>query len=229
MKTINLDSRLSLVASFVRKGSRVADIGTDHAYIPVYLVQTGVSPSAVAADLRKMPLENAKKTIEQYNLSSKISTVLSDGLDGIEKSCCDDIVIAGMGGMLIAEILSKSNRIYDKRLRLVLQPMSHQEDVRKFLFENGFKIVEEGCSFDKKHCYCVIAAEFTGEKKEYSPAMIYTGTLYKRKDESAKVYLANQLSRLTKRRDSLEKAGTSPAEVESLSEIIDDYKKLTED
>ena len=80
MKTINLDSRLSLVASFVRKGSRVADIGTDHAYIPVYLVQTGVSPSAVAADLRKMPLENAKKTIEQYDLSSKISTVLSDGL-----------------------------------------------------------------------------------------------------------------------------------------------------
>ena len=97
MKTINLDSRLSLVASFVRKGSRVADIGTDHAYIPVYLVQTGVSPSAVAADLRKMPLENAKKTIEQYDLSSKISTVLSDGLDGIEKNCCDDIVIAGMG------------------------------------------------------------------------------------------------------------------------------------
>lgn len=229
MKTINLDSRLSLVASFVRTGSRVADIGTDHAYIPVYLVQTGVSPSAVAADLRKMPLENAKKTIEQYDLSSKISTALSDGLDGIDKNCCDDIVIAGMGGMLIAEILSRTDWIYDKRFRLVLQPMSHQEDVRKFLFENGFEIVEEGCSSDKKHCYCVIAAEFTGEKKNYSPAMIYTGTLYKRKDETAKAYLANQLSRLTKRRNSLEKAGTSPTEVESLSKIIDDYIKLTED
>lgn len=229
MKIINLDPRLSLVASLVRNGSRIADIGTDHAYIPVYLLQGGVSPSAVAADLRKMPLENAKKTIETYSLSNLITTVLSDGLDNIDKNCCDDIIIAGMGGLLIEEILSRTEWVYNKKYRFVLQPMSHQEDVRRFLFERGFKIVQEKCCLDGKHCYCVIAAEFTGEKYNYTPARIFTGTLPEGCDEVASVYLKNQLSRLEKRRNALKKAGTEPEETERLTEIIDDFKRITED
>lgn len=229
LKTINLDSRLSLVASLVRNGSRIADIGTDHAYIPVYLLQSGVSPSAVAADLRKMPLENAKKTIETYSFSNSITTALSNGLDSIDKDCCDDIIIAGMGGLLIKEILSRTEWVYNKKYRLVLQPMSHQEDVRRFLFEHGFKIVREKCCLDGKHCYCVIAAEFTGEKYNYTPARIFTGTLPENDDEAAAVYLNNQLLRLEKRKNALQKAGTEPDEVKRLSEIIDDFKRITED
>lgn len=229
LQTLNLDSRLLLVASFVRNGSKVADIGTDHAYIPVYLLQKGISPSAVAADLRKMPLENAKKTIARFGLSSKIQTVLSDGLDKIDKDSCNDIIIAGMGGLLIIEILARTSWIFSKKYRIILQPMSHREDVRRFLFENGFEIREEKCCLDGKHCYCVIAAEYTGKKTEHTPAEIYVGTLAKRKDEAAQIYLKNTLSRLEKRRDALKKANAAPNEAEKLSSIIDDFKKLTED
>ncbi len=228
LQTLNLDLRLLLVASLVRNGSKVADIGTDHAYIPVYLLQKGVSPSAVAADLRKMPLENAKKTIDRFGLSSKIQTIISDGLDKIDASSCDDIIIAGMGGLLIEEILSRTSWVFNEKYRLILQPMSHQEDVRRFLFENGFEIKEEKCCLDKKHCYCVIAAEYNGKKIEHTPSEIYIGTLSKNKDEASRVYLKNTLSRLTKRREALKKANTEPDEVEKLSKIIDDYKRLTE-
>lgn len=229
LPTLNLDSRLSLVASLVRNGSKVADIGTDHAYIPVYLLQKGVSPSAVAADLRKMPLENAKKTIARFELSSKIQTVLSNGLDKIDKNSCNDIIIAGMGGLLILEILSRTSWVFNEKYRLVLQPMSHSEDVRRFLFENGFEIKEEKCCLDGKHCYCVIAAEYTGRKTKHTPAEIYVGTLAKEKDEAAHIYLKSTLSRLEKRRNALKKANAVPNEAEKLSMIIDDFKKLTED
>lgn len=229
LKTVNLDSRLVLVASFVRNGSRVADIGTDHAYIPVYLIQKGISPFAVASDLRKMPLENARKTIESYGLSDFIKTTLSDGLDEIDPDSCNDIIIAGMGGILIAEILSRTSWIYNEKYRLILQPMSHCEDVRKFLFENGFEIVREKCCTDKKHCYCVLAAEFTGKKLDYSPARVYTGVLPECAGEAETLYLKNRLSRLEKRKDALQNAQAEPDEVERLTKVVNDFKKLTED
>lgn len=229
MQIVKLDSRLSSVASLVRNGSRVADVGTDHAYLPVYLLQTGVSPSAVAADLRKMPLENARKTVEMYSLEDKITTVLSDGLDSIDKDTCDDIVIAGMGGLLITELISRTVWLRNSRYRLVLQPMSHAEDVRRFLFENGFEIVEECCTRDGRHYYCVIAAEYSGERTFYSPAAVYVGKLDAGSDEVTRTYLEKQLQRLEKRCNALKKASAyNDAEVEKLSEIIIDFKRLTE-
>lgn len=229
LEKLNLDQRLLCVASFVRCGSRVADIGTDHAYIPVYLLQNGISPSAVAADLREMPLKNAEKTIAQFSLTDKIQTVLSDGLNKIDKDSCDDIIIAGMGGLLIEEILSNTQWILDNKYRLILQPMSHQEDVRRFLFENGFEIIGEKCCHDSKHCYCVIAAQYCGRKKEYTPAEIYTGTLNKNGDEASKIYLQKQLNRLSKRHNALKNAAIEPNEVLRLAAIIDDFKRITED
>ena len=226
---INLDPRLSCVASFVRCGSRVADIGTDHAYIPVYLLLSGISPSAVAADLREMPLKNAEKTIGQFSLTDSVKTILSDGLDNIDKDSCDDIIIAGMGGLLITEILSRTEWIFNKKYRLILQPMSHPEDTRKFLFENGFEIKGEKCCLDSKHCYCVTAAEYTGNKREYTPAEIYTGTLHKSDGEAARIYLESIFRRLEKRCAALKKALSEPEEVQRLTAIIEDFKRLTED
>ncbi len=229
MQTLKLDTRLSLVASFVRNGSRVADIGTDHAYIPVYLLQNGLSPFALAADLREMPLENAAKTIEKYALGDRIKTVLSDGLEKIQPNSCDDIIIAGMGGLLIAQLLSKAAWLKNEKYRLVLQPMSHQEDVRRFLYENGFDIVREGCCCDERHCYCVIAAQYSGRAVAFTPAMPYTGTLWKSSDPAARLYLEKQLSRLVKRRDALRNATPDASEVGELSAIIDDFRRLQND
>lgn len=230
MQTVKLDPRLSSVAALVRQGSRVADIGTDHAYLPVFLLQTGVSPSAVAADLRKMPLENARKTVEAYSLGGKITTVLSDGLDTIDPESCDDIVIAGMGGLLITELISRTLWLKNSRFRLVLQPMSHAEDLRRFLFENGFEIIEEHCSQDGRHCYCVMAAEYKGEVFPFSPALPYIGKLAENRDEITAIYLQKQLSRLEKRCTALKNAAAdNSGEVERLSEIIEDFKRLTEE
>lgn len=229
MQTVKLDSRLSSVAALVRSGSRVADIGTDHAYVPVYLLQSGISPSAVAADLRKMPLENAKKTISLYSLENKITTVLSDGLDGIDSACCDDIIIAGMGGLLITELISRTEWLKNNRYRLVLQPMSHAEDLRRYLFENGFEIVEERCSKDGRHYYCSMAAEYRGTALNYSPAAPYIGRLGSSGDEITLTYLKKQLSRLEKRRDALENAAADNTEqVLKLSRIISDFKRIME-
>lgn len=230
LQTVKLDARLLSVAALVRPGSRVADIGTDHAYIPVYLLQNGVSPSAVAADLREMPLENAKKTIKMYSLENRIKTVLSDGLDGISENDCDDVVIAGMGGLLMTELIARTNWLKNGRFRLVLQPMSHAHELRRFLLENGFDVVEERCSKDGRHYYCAIAAEYTGKAQPFSPAVPYVGTLYRHDDEITKAYLKKQLSCLEKRFCALKNAtADNAAEVARLSEIINDFKRLTEE
>ena len=103
MSKIKLDDRLKSVASLVRNGKRVADIGTDHGYLVAYLVENNICPCGIAADLRKGPLENARQTVIQQGLSDKIELILSDGLENISPDSCDDIVIAGMGGNLIAK------------------------------------------------------------------------------------------------------------------------------
>ena len=97
MQNIKLDSRLAAIASLVRKNSRLADIGTDHAYIPVYLVNEGVITEAIAADINEGPLRNADKNIMLYGLCDKITTLLSDGLVRLPENSADDIIIAGMG------------------------------------------------------------------------------------------------------------------------------------
>ena len=138
MGKIRLDSRLSAVAELVREGSTVADIGTDHAYLLAYLLQKGRIKKGIAADLRKGPLENARKTLADCSMLGQVSLVLSDGLDEIKKGDCDEITIAGMGGILIKEILERTEWVYDEKIHIIAQPMTHGEVLRRFLLENGF-------------------------------------------------------------------------------------------
>ena len=120
--------RLQMVADFVRDGAAVADIGTDHAYLPVALVLSGKCPRAVVSDLREMPLENARQAIRRYHLEDRIVACLSDGLDEIAPDWAQDIIIAGMGGELIAAILARAPWLRNEGKRLILQPMTHAED-----------------------------------------------------------------------------------------------------
>ena len=223
--SIQLDPRLSLVASFVRQGSALADIGTDHAYLPVYLVETGRCPRAVASDLRKGPLANAGQTVREHGLESRIATVLSDGLDALAPNCADDVVLAGMGGILIAELLSRAAWLRDPAVQIIAQPMSHAEDVRRFFFQNGFSLDREACARDGRHCYVAMAAHYTGEPTVPSPALPYGGLLFGQTDEAAARYLHQQLLRLQKRRDALARAGKDPQEVARLSAVIEDFER----
>lgn len=111
---IVLSPRLKTAADMVRKGVVAADIGTDHAYLPSYLVLSGICPRALACDLRKGPLENAAKALEHWNIADKITLRLSDGLDELSAGEADDIIMAGMGGILIAKLLERTEWVKTK-------------------------------------------------------------------------------------------------------------------
>lgn len=172
---ITLDKRLSVVAAMVRPGSRLADIGTDHAYLPVHLVQTGVCPSAIASDIGAGPLDAARHTVTANGLTSEIALRLGDGLSTVTAEEVEDIAIAGMGGETIAAILEAAPWVKDGRLRLILQPMTKAEDLRRWLLTNGFAILEERLIQDKRHLYPVMAAEYTAAAPCQDDLLIYGG------------------------------------------------------
>lgn len=140
---INISKRLKCVAGLVNKGARVADIGTDHAYLPIYLVQNGISNKVYACDVRKEPLRRAKLHIDEYGLSDKITTQLCDGLKGINKGDVDTVTICGMGGKLMKNILKAGIDKLGDNTQLVLSAQSELRDFRKYLLETGIDIKSE--------------------------------------------------------------------------------------
>lgn len=214
---IKLDTRLKMAAEEVRHGKKFADIGTDHAYLPAYLIENGICPRAIAADIGKGPLENARKvTSTSKDLSDKIELRLSDGLKEISEEEADDIVIAGMGGILISEILTAAPWVKNESKRLILQPMSHAEDVRQYLCENGFEIIKEKACTDGKHNYILIVAEFRNKKNDKDEAFYYKGLIQYDESEEAKKYHNSRMTSLIKKRDALKTAGHDVTEIERI-------------
>ncbi len=194
-----LDSRLLLCADFVRVGAKLADIGTDHAYLPVKLCLDGRIPSAIAADINAEPLQRGKQTIERYNLGDKITTRLCDGLSGISPDEVDDIVIAGMGADTIIGIISASPWLRDNSKHLILQPMTKSERVVRYLYDNGFEIIKQkGCVAENKP-YCVMLVEYTGHTTPCTELFTYIGKLSPKEYAEDKLYLELQAKILTKR------------------------------
>ena len=214
---IKLDTRLKLAADEVRPGKKVVDIGTDHAYLPAFLVENGICTEAIAADIGKGPLENAKKVVStSKDLSEKIQLRLSDGLKEIKSDEAEDIVIAGMGGILISEILTSAPWVKDETKRLILQPMSHAEDVRRYLCENGFEILKEKACTDGKHNYIIIVAEFRNKANDKDEAFYYKGLIQYDNSEDAQRYHASRMASLIKKRDALKNAGQNVEEIEKI-------------
>lgn len=217
---LKLKPRLRMTADMVRRGSRLADIGTDHAYLPAALILDGTICSAVAADLRKGPLENAEATVREYDIADKVQLRLSDGLNCVLPEEADDIVIAGMGGILIAEILTAAPWVKDKNKRLILQPQSHSEDVREYLFRNGFEIIDENACFEDGKVYICICAEYTGEVKEYSDADCLFGLFRYRNDEASIAYKEKKLKRIRVRAQALKSSDPECDELKKLENIL---------
>ena len=140
---LELSPRLEMMASLVPSGARLADVGTDHAYLPAALLLEGRIPSAIASDLRRGPLERARETAAAFDLKEKISFRLCDGLSGVGPEEADAIVIAGMGGETIAAILAAAPWTRERAVSLILQPMSSMSDLRAWLGQNGYDILEE--------------------------------------------------------------------------------------
>lgn len=175
MENIKLNERLLTAVQFVREGSRLADIGTDHGYLPIFLILEGRIPFAIAADINRGPLDKADENINKYALDGKIKTVLCDGLRSIDKDEVDDVAIFGMGGELIVKILDESPWLKDAAKRLILQPMTHPEKLRKYLADNGYRIIGEAISFDRGKIYQTICAEYDGIIRKFDDITLLYG------------------------------------------------------
>ena len=148
---IELSPRLRLAADLVPQGARLADVGTDHAYLPACLLLEGKIPWAIASDLRKGPLDRARETARQYGCGDKMAFRLCNGLAGIRPGEADAIVIAGMGGETIAQILEAAPWVLEEKIPLILQPMSSLPELREWLGQNGYAIAKEQLAQETEH------------------------------------------------------------------------------
>lgn len=171
------DKRLLKCAEFVTRGGISADIGTDHAYLPVYLAEQGISEKVLACDVREGPLASARETASASDCAEKISLYLSDGLDSVPDDGITDVICAGMGGELIFDIINRPDFIKERGVNLVLQPMTKPEKLRKLLCENGFEILREEAVRCGSFIYTVINAKYTGTKIFAGDVFCYMGKL----------------------------------------------------
>lgn len=196
----SLDRRLSLCAELVRVGAKLADIGTDHAYLPVNLALSGKIESAVAADINEEPLKRGKQTIDKYDVSHMVSTRLCNGLADFTADEVTDIVIAGMGADTIIGIISAAPWLKNESKRLILQPMTKSERVITWLYDNGFEIVEQKCCIAEGKPYTILCVHYTGHNIPCTEYFSYTGKLRPESSEDDIAFLTQQVKILNKRR-----------------------------
>lgn len=173
MKKLKLTDRLLKIASLVTKGKKVADIGTDHGYIPVYLLNKGDIDYAILADVNKGPLENAKKEVRHNGLMDKVDLRLGSGIEVLEKNEVDEIIIAGMGGILISELLEAKKEVVHSLDKLILQPMQAQNELRKYLLNNGYEILDEVLVKEDFRLYEIIIAKYTSNNTQVEDEIFY--------------------------------------------------------
>ena len=175
--------RLCAIAGMVTKGNRLADVGCDHGYLSIYLVEERIVPSAIAMDVRPGPLSRARENISRYGLEDYIETRLSDGLTKLEPGEGDTLVIAGMGGPLMERILNEGAKVREGFQELILQPQSDLPHFRHFLSEIGWEIVREEMIKEDGKFYPMMKAvrRESGEQFAYTEEEAWFGSLLLKK------------------------------------------------
>ncbi len=232
---MNIDSfmtpRLLAVAGMVKNSAAIADIGTDHAYIPVYLVTKRRAESAIAMDINEGPLTRADENIKRFNLSDKIKTRLSDGLEKLKNNEADTVVIAGMGGILINSIIESHKDRLTSVKKYILQPMTAIEETRKYLAENGFNIVDETLAKEDDKIYTVICAEPGKMKIENEINLLIGEALIKKHDRILPELLSGKIYEYEKAVSSMKnsKSCEIKEKQEHFAFLISELKKLQEE
>lgn len=227
MRAIELSPRLRAVGELVTCGCRYADVGTDHAYLPVWLLQRGVIDRAIVSDLRESPLDRARQTGERYGLAGRLDFRLCDGLAAIGPSEADTVSIAGMGGETIAAILTACPWAVAGEHRFLLQPMSAAEDLRAYLNGNGFRILGETLVKEGRSLYVVIEA-VPGADTPYTPAELWAGRQLADRDPLRGAYLDKLLRRAESALAGAEasRRESDAARAETLQVVCDGLKKM---
>ncbi|MDE6592747.1 MAG: class I SAM-dependent methyltransferase [Oscillospiraceae bacterium] len=189
---MKLDSRLALCADMVQ-GDYICDIGTDHGYLPAYLLSTGKCSRALCSDINPLPLGSSEENLNKEGVAHMAQFRLSNGFESLDITGVTDIVIAGMGGETIAEILS--NEKSRCPANFILQPMSRAEILRDYLAANGFEVTSERAAVCGGFAYAVMSCKFTGTPYIISPERRITGLLSK-DDPASRELVSRQISRI---------------------------------
>ena len=220
---IKISKRLCTAASYVRDGAVVADIGTDHAYLPIYLALSNKISRAIASDINEGPINKARENITKHNLNDKIFTCVANGLDGIEIHTPTDIVICGMGGELIAQIIDKSEYAKKQGVRLILQPMTSIKELREYL-QNGFSVIDEDIVYEDNKIYQIICVEYDGVARKFNDIQLELGAVNIEKGGDLFNMLLN--STIKKREKKLKGLIVGGYNTEETEREIEDLKKL---
>ncbi len=162
-----LSQRMRASADLITPGSVLADVGTDHGFVPIALIQEGRIKAAIAMDINEGPLDRAREHIQQAGLTEQIGVRLSDGLDGLKPREADSILIAGMGGALTERILERGGDVTLSASELILQPQSELFRVRRWLWSHGYRIMQEKMTLEEGKYYPVMRAVRTGEENRF--------------------------------------------------------------
>ncbi len=221
---LKINKRLLCAASFV-SGNSIADIGTDHAYLPLHLVLTNKVERALACDINEGPCQRAKENVELYNCSHKIDILCTDGLQGVEGFAPDNITICGMGGELICRIIENSSYVKEAAPHLILQAMTKVPELRAYLLTNGYKITNEALVHDDR-LYEVICATYDGKKREWTPIQLLCGKRnLENKDPLLKQHIEKHISQQKTIINGKKKAGLCAEEEEALMKSLEGLLK----
>ena len=227
-RTLELSPRLRMAGQLLPEGGCLADIGTDHAYLPAALLMEGKIERAIAADLRRGPLDRARETVKHFGLQDKVSFCLCNGLAGIAPNAADSIAIAGMGGETIAGILAAAPWVRERNIPLVLQPMSSMPDLRRWLQENGYDIHKEMLCCEGETLYTAMLVS-GGEMEPLTPAEYWVG-----RNENTPLrgrWLEQWLARVDRALAGLERSRSddSALRAEELRQVRDGLKHMKEE
>lgn len=195
---IKISNRLMTAASLVTEGNVLADVGTDHGYIPIYLLEQKKIKSAIAMDINRGPLERAKEHIAAYGMDAYIQTRLSDGVEALQIGEADTILAAGMGGGIVIHIMRDGAQVCKAAKELILQPQSELERVRIFLREEGYTVLAEEMVFEDEKFYPMMKVRYDGKHFQNADAQwqklegLYGGFMLRNRHPVLKTYLEKE-------------------------------------
>ncbi|MFE8703191.1 tRNA (adenine(22)-N(1))-methyltransferase [Cytobacillus sp. FJAT-54145] len=233
MNTNKLSDRLATVAKYIPEGSSFADIGSDHAYLPCHVVQSGKAVFAIAGEVVEGPFQSARKQVQMEGLTDKIEVRKGNGLEVIQPGEVDCITIAGMGGALISQILDEGKSKLDSVKRLVLQPNISAISIRTWLLDHNWTLVEEEILEEDGKIYEVLVAEKGNAFKAYNKNKMDEGLLMgpyliQKQSEAFLKKWSNEMENWKRILDQLDKANETIENQQKKQELLDKIKMVEE-
>ena len=223
---ITLSKRMQALADLVSPGTVFCDVGCDHGFLPIALLQEKKIRRAMALDINEGPLRSAQKHITEAGLEQQIETRLSDGLQEVRPGEVQSIMVAGMGGGLVIHILSESPEVVRQAKELILQPQSEVERVRRFLWQEGFTVVEENIVEEEEKFYPMMKVRYTKEvlPKPTEVQFAYGSLLLENRHPVLQRYLLKQQANGKKVLAQLQYANDTPEAADRKEEVVHDLQ-----